>query len=252
MGLFRRKKRVEKTPVDDKAKDAEHEVFLDDYFREELRNRSRWYFEKIIKTNAELFKDDLDDTVARINSELKEQLMGQLKTTVAKASADMQARVSQELGTQMNEYRSAIGTMQQEALQSLAEGEQLLKQQHQQLSQRLETDIAAQETAFRTMLDGSKARLETIGHTQETVLDELNATIQTLQAQQQQLSQALQDNVARQETLLLGAFESNMARIVEHYLLGAVSEQYDLKAQLPAIIKQLETNKQSMVDDMRL
>lgn len=252
MGLFKRKKQVKQAPVDDQAKAQDHDVFLDDYFREELRNRSRWYFEKIIKTNAELFKDDLDDTIERINRELKEQLMGQLKTTVAKASADMQARVSQELGTQMNEYRTTISTMQQEALQSLAEGEQLLKQQHQKLSQRLETDIQAQETAFRTMLEGSKARLETIGHTQENVLNELNTTIQTLQAQQQQLSQTLQDNVAKQEALLLGAFESNMARIVEHYLLGAVSEQYDLKAQLPAIIKQLETNKQSMVDDMRL
>ena len=43
-----------------------------------------------------------------------------------------------------------------------------------------------------------------------------------------------------------------MARIIEHYLLEALGDQYDLKAQLPAIIQQLETNKQAIVDDMKL
>ena len=43
-----------------------------------------------------------------------------------------------------------------------------------------------------------------------------------------------------------------MAAIVERYLLGALGDQYDLKAQLPAIIKQMEENKQAIADDMKL
>ena len=43
-----------------------------------------------------------------------------------------------------------------------------------------------------------------------------------------------------------------MAQVVEHYLLGALGDQYDVKAQLPSIIKQLEDNKQVIVDDMKL
>jgi len=58
--------------------------------------------------------------------------------------------------------------------------------------------------------------------------------------------------VASQEEMLVGAFQSNMAAIVEHYLLGALGDQYDLKAQLPAIIKQMDENKKAIVDDMQL
>jgi hypothetical protein len=52
--------------------------------------------------------------------------------------------------------------------------------------------------------------------------------------------------------MLVTAFESNMAQIVEHYLLGALGDQYDLKAQLPSIIKQMEANKDVIVEDMKL
>lgn len=43
-----------------------------------------------------------------------------------------------------------------------------------------------------------------------------------------------------------------MARILEHYLIGALGEQTHFKAQLPSIIEQLEKNKQAMMDDMKL
>lgn len=43
-----------------------------------------------------------------------------------------------------------------------------------------------------------------------------------------------------------------MARIVENYLVAAIGEQYNLKSQLPSIIKQLEENKQAIVDDIKL
>ena len=62
----------------------------------------------------------------------------------------------------------------------------------------------------------------------------------------------MQKNIASQEELIIGAFEQNMAQVVEHYLLGALSDQFDLKAQLPSIIQQMEQNKQVMVDDMKL
>jgi hypothetical protein len=56
----------------------------------------------------------------------------------------------------------------------------------------------------------------------------------------------------KQEEALINGFESNMARIIEQYLLGALGDQYDLKAQLPSIIGQMEANKQAIVDDMKL
>ena len=73
-----------------------------------------------------------------------------------------------------------------------------------------------------------------------------------VQAQYQQISTTLQQQVAQQQQMLVGAFENNMAAVVEHYVLGALGEQFDLKAQLPSIIKQMQANKDAMVDDLKL
>ena len=66
------------------------------------------------------------------------------------------------------------------------------------------------------------------------------------------MAETLEANAAKQQEILAKAFEENMAQVIEHYLLGALGDQYDLKAQLPAIIKQMEENKQAIVDDMKL
>jgi hypothetical protein len=47
-------------------------------------------------------------------------------------------------------------------------------------------------------------------------------------------------------------YEENMAKIIEHYVLEALGDQFDLKAQLPYIVAQMEANKQNMAEDMRL
>ena len=73
-----------------------------------------------------------------------------------------------------------------------------------------------------------------------------------MQEQQQQLSAMLQQGIAKQQEMMITTFEDNMAQIVEHYLLGALGDQYDMKAQLPSIIKQMEENKQAIADDMKL
>ena len=52
--------------------------------------------------------------------------------------------------------------------------------------------------------------------------------------------------------MMVDSFQDNMAQIVEHYLLGALGDQFDIKSQLPSIIKQLEENKQAIADDMKL
>jgi hypothetical protein len=87
---------------------------------------------------------------------------------------------------------------------------------------------------------------------QDAALKWLNQSAQALNDQYQTINTTLQKNVAAQQEMLVSGFQSNMAAIVEHYLLGALGDQYDLKAQLPAIIKQMEENKQAIADDMKL
>lgn len=228
MGLINRKKK----PAIDEASERV-QLFFDEYFREELKKRGREYFEQVIDENAALFKKDLDLTIAQVYSELK-------------------TRLTMELDEQFAEYGKGLKEMQDTALQSLNKSVQTQDEQHRQLSERLEKNVANQEAMLSRVFEENMTRLAQMQKAQETALQTLNDSIQALQEQHQQLSTTLRQNVATQETMILDVFEKNMAKIVEHYLLGALGDQYDMKAQLPSIIKQMEANKQAMVDDMKL
>lgn len=103
-----------------------------------------------------------------------------------------------------------------------------------------------------SVFEQNMARMTATKDVQDAALVSLNESAKAVKEQYQQLTATLQANVASQETMLVTVFEQNMAQIIEHYLLGALGDQYDLKAQLPSIIHQMETNKQAIVDDMKL
>ncbi|HSX06529.1 MAG TPA: hypothetical protein VLG92_02320 [Candidatus Saccharimonadia bacterium] len=174
------KKSVEdlnKAYTDIAEEDATH--LFNKEFREELRNRGRLRFEKIIDENAMFLKQDLDMTIAQLNDYMKQQ-------------------ISAKLDQEFAEYAKAM----QQA--------------------------------------------------QELALASLQRTAQEVEAQRVQLADALQKDVTAREAALLKVYEDNMAKIVEHYVLQALGDQFDLKSQLPYIIKQVEANKQNIIEDMRL
>jgi len=241
MGIFQHKQ-----PDDIEADGALH--FFDDYFREELRNRGREYFEKVIDDNATLLKKDLDATVASVDNELKIHITDQLDAAVSQIST----KIAEQIDAQFVEYGKAMKDAQEAALQSLNQKAQTLQEQHQQLSSTLQKSIANQEVMLSGVFNKNMARITATTDAQEAALQSLNQTVATLQQQSQQMLQAMQTSVASQETMLVNVFEQNMAQIIEHYLLGTLGDQYDLKAQLPSIIKQMEANKQAIVDDMKL
>lgn len=86
---------------------------------------------------------------------------------------------------------------------------------------------------------------------QELALAALQKTASEIDAQRAQLTEALKAEVANQEAAMIAVYEQNMAQIIEHYLLEALGEQLDLKAQLPYIISQMEANKDQIIEDMR-
>jgi len=174
------KKSVEdlnKAYTDIAEEDATH--LFNKEFREELRNRGRLRFEKIIDENAMFLKQDLDMTISQLNDYMKQQ-------------------ISAKLDQEFAEYAKAM----QEA--------------------------------------------------QELALASLQRTAQEVEAQRVQLADALQKDVTAREASLVKVYEDNMAKIVEHYVLQALGDQFDLKSQLPYIIKQVEANKQNIIEDMRL
>ena len=167
-------------PSEDLLNRAEEDIdhLFNKEFREELRNRGRMRFEKIIDDNAMFLKQDLDLTISQLNEYMKKEIAKKLDeefAAYAKAMTDAQ--------------QLTINTLQQTA-----------------------TDVEQQRVA---------------------------------------LSQTLQTSVAAREEAILKTYEDNMALVVEHYVLQALGDQFDMKAQLPYIIKKLEENKEAMSEDLR-
>lgn len=246
MGLFQHKK----DPQDDAAQAEEH--FFDEYYREELRNHGRWYFEKVIKENGVLFKQDLDATVAQVNNDLKEHLAIQLDETIAQVTTELKGHVVKRFDEQFIEYGKAMKEAQDSALESLTSSAQSLQEQHQKLSDTLQKSIADQDALLTTISNESKDRIVAMEEAQKAALESLNRSAEAMEEQYKTLHETLEKNVATQEEVLVGAFEQNMSQIIEHYLLAALGDSYDLKAQIPSIIHQMEENKQAIVDDMKL
>lgn len=227
MGLFDKKK----TP--EEIADEQARSFLDDVFREELRGRARQYFDKIINENAQLFKEDLDKAITQVYSDLREEL-------------------AKKVDEQFAQYSEGLKEAQDNALKSLDRSVQSLHEQNRHLGEKMQNTFVEQEGIMRGMIDESKGRLESLKNAQESTQHALESGVKELQEQQQKIKEQLERSVNDQTTLAIKTFEDNMAQVVEHYLLGALGDQYDVKAQLPSIIQQLESNKQAIVDDMKL
>ncbi len=247
MGLFHKN-----TKTDDGVDLDQEEKFLNENFREELRNHGRWYFEKVINENGSLFKKDLDATVAQINVELKDHVTQQLDLAIAQMNTELKDHVTQQLQEQMSAFSNSMKTAQDTTLQSLTQSAQELKTQHDELSQTLHTNMTEQASLLHTSFEDNKARIVAMNDAQDEAIRTLKSSTQALQEQHQQLADSLKKDVDDQKAMLVDVFENNMAKIVETYLLGALGDQYDLKSQLPSIIKQMEANKQALVDDIKL
>lgn len=228
MGLFDNKK---KTPAEEADEVAQN--FFDDVLREELRGRARMYFDKIINENAILFKEDLDKTIIQVYSEMKEELG---------------KKVEEQFAVYSNELKES----QAAALKSLDRSVQALHEQHKELSDKVQKSIVDQESIMLNIFEENKVRMLAISDAQNVTAQSLDSSTKALQEEQQHLTETIKKNIADQQEMAVSAFENNMAQVVEHYLLGALGDQFDMKAQLPAIIKQMEENKQAIVDDMKL
>ncbi len=231
MGLFQGKQKTDQTtPIDEKSDGVQK--FFDGYFHE-LRVRGKAYFEETVDETVDEFKKELDATIADANAELKKHIV-------------------EKLEEQFTENHAIIQEAQKAALVSLTTSAKAVADKQRELGEKVQKDITDQEVALNGMLEQSKSRIAEINRAQDEALQSLTGSVKAVEELHREINDRLQKSVADQEAMILNAFEENMARIVEHYLLEALGDQYDLKAQLPAIIQQLETNKQAIVDDMKL
>lgn len=245
MGIFQGKKNGSK------GRDGE-DHFFDQYYREELRNHGRWYFEKIIKENSLLFKEDLEATITEFKKSLNEHVVKHLDDTVAQAKNDLKDSIVRQFNQQFVEYANAMKQAQSQTLQSLVDGARLLQQEQQQISTTMQKNLAEQEVKVAGALKESVEKLAAMNQAQDQALVALQESASRLQQQQQELSEKMQNVIAEQQASMMQLFQQNMAQIIEHYVMGAIGDQYDIKAQIPGLVKQLEENKQTIVEDMQL
>jgi hypothetical protein len=98
-------------------KDVEH-IFNDD-FREELRNRGRLHFEKIIGDNAIFLQQDLRNTTTQLNEY-------------------MRGEISKTLQEEFKKYEQSITDAKQIAMESIQKTVQVIEQQRQYLEKQLQ------------------------------------------------------------------------------------------------------------------
>ncbi len=115
-----------KSDLVEEAKEDVERVFNDD-FREELRNRGRLHFEKIIGENAMFLQQDLRLTTDQLNEFMKNEITKVLK---------------QEFG----KYETSINTAKEQAIESIKKTQEAIEQQRQVYEQQLKEQIEKEKS----------------------------------------------------------------------------------------------------------
>jgi hypothetical protein len=109
------------TFIDQAEKDVEH--IFNDEFREELRNRGRLHFEKIIGENAMFLQQDLRLTTSQLNDYMKNE-------------------ITRKLQEEFSKYEESIMDAKQMAIDSITKTQEAIEQQRQMMGQQLTQEIA--------------------------------------------------------------------------------------------------------------
>lgn len=110
----------------DKASEDDVEHIFNDTFREELRNRGRLHFEKIIGENAMFLQQDLRLTTSQLNDYMKQEITSKLKEEFAK-------------------YEQSIMDAKQLAIDSIEKTNKAVDDERAALLKQLEQEFAAEK-----------------------------------------------------------------------------------------------------------
>jgi len=160
-------------------KDVER-IFNDD-FREELRNRARLHFEKIIGENAMFLQQDLRLTTSQLNEYMKTE-------------------ITKTLETEFGKYEESIEDAKQLAINSIAKTQSAIEEERQVLHVNLEKEFEAERERLIKRFEEHMA--EIVNH---YVLDAVGNEI----------------DLSDQLEYILSEMEANKAMMVEDIRSGA-------------------------------
>lgn len=167
----------------DAARAAEQDVehIFNDEFREELRNRGRLHFEKIIGENAMFLQQDLRLTTSQLNEYMKEE-------------------ITRTLQEEFKKYEESIVDAQHLAVESIEKTQKVIEEQRQLMSQQLATELAAEKTRL-------------IGRFEQNMTDIINHYVLAAIGNQIDLTDQLE--------FILGDLEENKQAILQDITNGA-------------------------------
>lgn len=163
------KKPVAEDFGDAAIKDIEH--IFNDEFREELRNRGRLHFEKIIGENAMFLQQDLRLTTSQINEYMKQEITKTLQEAFTK-------------------YEESISDAKQLALDSIQKTQTAVEQQRELMGEQLEREINNEKQRTLERFDNNMADivnhyvLEAVGN-QISLEDQLEYILAELERNKQ-------------------------------------------------------------------
>lgn len=132
------KKNVQETYAEQAERDVEH--IFNDEFREELRNRGRLHFEKIIGENAMFLQQDLRLTTSQLNEYMKGEISQKLKEEFAK-------------------YEQSIGDAKQMALESIGKTRDALEQQRKAMGEQLAKEMSDEKASLVKRFEDNTAEI---------------------------------------------------------------------------------------------
>lgn len=117
-----------KKTTDAYTQQAEEDVahIFNDEFREELRNRGRLHFEKIIGENAMFLQQDLRLTTSQLNEYLK-------------------GEITKKLQEEFSKYQESISDIKEMASDSIVKTQEAIEQQRQAMGQQLAQEVATEK-----------------------------------------------------------------------------------------------------------
>ncbi|HVV25762.1 MAG TPA: hypothetical protein VHC21_01900 [Candidatus Saccharimonadales bacterium] len=157
--------------------DVEH--IFNDEFREELRNRGRLHFEKIIGENAMFLQQDLRLTTSQLNEYMKGEITRKLKEEFAK-------------------YEQSIMDAKQLAIESIQKTNSAIDEQRKALGEQVEAELTAEKKQLIEHFEGNMADivnhyvLAAIGD-QIDLSDQLEYILADLEANKQAIIEDIQN-----------------------------------------------------------
>lgn len=170
-------KSTEQELIDGAEQDVEH--IFNEEFREELRNRGRLHFEKIIGENAMFLQQDLRLTTSQLNEYMKTEITNKLQEEFTK-------------------YEQSITDAKQVALDSINKTQEAIEQQREVMSKQLITEIESEKQRMVERFEANMADivnhyvLTTVGD-QIDLNDQLEFILSDLEANKEALIQDLKN-----------------------------------------------------------